>query len=125
MCTRPSVALKGTSGPATAMVTGVYASSGTPASAGDTIRAARKEMSDASARYVMRRIFDRPAGAVNTGVARGLGLLAVTLLLLASPSPVRGQENFEIQVYGSETMAPGTTMIELHTNSALRGSTRK
>jgi hypothetical protein len=67
----------------------------------------------------MRRIFDRSAEGVNSG------LLAVALLLLASTSPARAQENFEIQVYGSETMAPGTTMIELHTNSALRGSTRK
>lgn len=76
-------------------------------------------MIDASARHVMRRIFDRSAEAVN------IGLLAVALLLLASTSPAGAQENFEIQVYGSETMAPGTTMLELHTNSALRGSTRK
>lgn len=67
----------------------------------------------------MKRIFGRSTEAVNTG------LLAVPLLLLAFASPTRAQENFEIQVYGSETMAPGTTMIELHTNSALRGSTRK
>lgn len=76
-------------------------------------------MIDASARHVMRRIFDRHAEGVNSG------LLAVALLLLASTSPAGAQENFEIQVYGSETMAPATTMIELHTNSALRGSTRK
>jgi hypothetical protein len=34
------------------------------------------------------------------------------------------QENFEIQVYGSETVAPSTTMVELHSNVAARGTTR-
>jgi Putative MetA-pathway of phenol degradation len=37
--------------------------------------------------------------------------------------PVLAQGNFEIQVYGSETVAPGATMIELHSNSALQGTT--
>jgi Putative MetA-pathway of phenol degradation len=46
------------------------------------------------------------------------------MLLLAGPLPAGAQGNFEIQVYGSETMAPGATMIELHSNSALQGTTR-
>jgi len=33
-------------------------------------------------------------------------------------------QNFEVQVYGSQTMAPLHTMLESHTNMALRGSTR-
>ena len=37
---------------------------------------------------------------------------------------VRAQENYEIQVYPSETVPPGSTMIELHSNSALKGTTR-
>jgi hypothetical protein len=32
------------------------------------------------------------------------------------------QENYEIQVYGSETMTPGRTMIELHSNFTVDGS---
>ena len=40
------------------------------------------------------------------------------------PAVAAAQGNFEIQVYSSETVAPGTTMFELHSNSALRGTTR-
>jgi hypothetical protein len=38
--------------------------------------------------------------------------------------PIRSaaQDNYEIQVYPSETVAPGRTMIELHSNMAMRGS---
>lgn len=32
------------------------------------------------------------------------------------------QDNYEIQVYGSETVAPATTMLELHSNFAVDGS---
>ena len=32
------------------------------------------------------------------------------------------QDNYEIQVYGSETMAPGRTMVELHSNFTIDGS---
>src|SRR5438093_11398940 len=39
-------------------------------------------------------------------------------------SPVWAQGNFEIQVYGSELTAPGQTTVELHTNSAIKGTTR-
>jgi uncharacterized protein YggE len=42
----------------------------------------------------------------------------------AQTMPAAAQENFEIQVYGSETVAPGTTMVELHSNVAAKGSTR-
>jgi hypothetical protein len=52
-------------------------------------------------------------------------MLGLAGVLLAPAAPANGQENFEIQVYGSETMGPGTTMIELHTNSAIRGTTRR
>ncbi|MCU1258228.1 MAG: hypothetical protein JWO80_1113 [Bryobacterales bacterium] len=33
-----------------------------------------------------------------------------------------GQDNYEIQVYGSETVAPGRTMVELHNNFTISGS---
>ena len=32
------------------------------------------------------------------------------------------QDNYEIQVYGSETVEPGTTMVELHSNFTINGS---
>ena len=48
----------------------------------------------------------------------------VAMASMLWPVAARAQGNFEIQVYGSETVAPGTTMFELHSNSALRGTTR-
>src|SRR5262249_26790304 len=51
----------------------------------------------------------------------------LVLLLLVSGSLLAGQgaaqENFEIQVYGSETVPEGSTMVELHSNVAARGTT--
>jgi hypothetical protein len=49
-----------------------------------------------------------------------LGLSAA----LVMPSPVVAQNNFEIQVYASETVASGSTMVELHSNVAAEGSTK-
>ena len=55
-----------------------------------------------------------------------LRLIALSFLVLcaalAPPAPAAGQNNFEIQVYGSETVAPGSTMMELHSNVAAEGS---
>ena len=55
-------------------------------------------------------------------------LVALSLLVLCAalvrPWPAAGQNNFEIQVYGSDTVAPGTTMVELHSNIAAEGSRR-
>ena len=45
-------------------------------------------------------------------------LSALTLPLFA-----RAQDDFEIQVYGSETMEPRATMFELHSNHIFRGTT--
>ena len=42
-------------------------------------------------------------------------ILALSLLGV-SASTARAQGNYEIQVYGSETVAPRTTMVELHSN---------
>ncbi len=41
---------------------------------------------------------------------------AAALCSCIALSPVLAQENYEIQVYGSETMAKGVTMFELHSN---------
>ncbi|HEY6270898.1 MAG TPA: hypothetical protein VIX19_02770 [Terriglobales bacterium] len=47
-------------------------------------------------------------------------LIAATALVLAATAAA--QENYEIQVYGSETVAPKTTMLELHSNFIVEGS---
>jgi len=47
-------------------------------------------------------------------------ILGVFLLLLAAPAAA--QDNYEIQVYGAETVAPRHTMIELHSNFTIQGS---
>ncbi len=41
-----------------------------------------------------------------------MGLLSVLLFL----APARGQDSFEIEVYGSETLPRGETSVELHSN---------
>src|SRR5438067_4176751 len=43
-------------------------------------------------------------------------------LLIVAVSPAVAQDNYEIQVYGSETVAPGRTMVELHSNFTVDGS---
>jgi len=53
-----------------------------------------------------------------------LRLLIVVLpvLWLLPVSPARAQDNYEIQVYSYETVAPGHTMVELHSNFTFEGS---
>ncbi len=50
-------------------------------------------------------------------------ILPATLvaLLVAALARVGAQENYEIQVYGAETMPVGVTMFELHSNYTPRG----
>jgi len=43
------------------------------------------------------------------------------LLIVAMPALARAQENYEIQVYGSDTVEKGRTMLELHSNFAYDG----
>lgn len=47
---------------------------------------------------------------------------AIAFGALALPRCLAAQENYEIQVYGSETMARGVTMFELHSNFTINGS---
>jgi len=54
-------------------------------------------------------------------VAIGRLAVFVCLVVVASASPLAAQENYEIQVYGSETMARGVTMFELHSNYTING----
>lgn len=46
--------------------------------------------------------------------------LATSFFLLPIQSPA--QDNYEIQVYSYETVAPGHTMVELHSNLTVEGS---
>jgi hypothetical protein len=48
-------------------------------------------------------------------------LRAIPLLAIGS-ALLYGQDNYEIQVYGAETVAPGRTMVELHNNFTVSGS---
>ncbi len=44
------------------------------------------------------------------------------MLLALSLQTAHGQDNYEIQVYGSDTVQPKTTMVELHSNFTANGS---
>lgn len=46
---------------------------------------------------------------------------ALTGAILLAP-PAQAQENYEIQVYGYDTVEPGHTMLELHSNFTIDGS---
>jgi hypothetical protein len=48
---------------------------------------------------------------------------AIALLIGLAALPAWAQGNFEIQVYGSELTGPGQTMVELHSNTAIDGTT--
>ncbi len=42
-------------------------------------------------------------------------------LVFLVPASLHAQGNYEIQVYGSDTVAPGRTMVELHSNFTFEG----
>lgn len=63
-------------------------------------------------------------GRVRAVRLRGLAPLVALAALALAPPHARAQGNFEIQVYGSELTAPGQTMVELHSNTAVLGTTR-
>ena len=50
-------------------------------------------------------------------------ILAVILLSLGAAG-VRAQGNYEVQVYGSDLVQPGVTMVELHSNFTASGEKR-
>src|SRR5580698_10367623 len=47
--------------------------------------------------------------------------LAALLALALSPLFARAQANYEIQVYGAQTVSPQTLMVELHSNFTVQG----
>ena len=53
---------------------------------------------------------------------RSLLVILSGYVLLGVAHPCAAQDNYEIQVYGSETVAPKNTMVELHSNFTFQGS---
>ena len=54
---------------------------------------------------------------------RRIATVLATVALAGFAIPARAQDNYEIQVYGAATVAPGATMIELHSNFTANGRT--
>ncbi len=50
-----------------------------------------------------------------------LRLIQLAVLIAVAAVPLCGQGNYEIQVYGADTVAPGRTMVELHSNFTFEG----
>src|SRR6476660_10447779 len=48
-------------------------------------------------------------------------LLVAAFTMLMCPSPLGAQDNYEIQVYGADTVEPRSTMVEFHTNFTAQG----
>jgi len=57
---------------------------------------------------------------MNRGVLRVLFFCALIAAIFAPRA--FAQDNYEIQVYGADTVAPGHTMFELHSNFTVQGS---
>ena len=49
-------------------------------------------------------------------------LLVLFSFLAASTQLAHAQDNYEIQVYGSDTVNPRSTMVEIHSNFTINGS---
>jgi len=58
-------------------------------------------------------------GFSNRKYSAGFWLSALGAAAL-TPTLLQAQDSYEIQVYGSETVEPGRTMVELHSNSISR-----
>jgi hypothetical protein len=52
---------------------------------------------------------------------RSLQLSCLVIALLCVAASAHAQGNYEIQVYGADTVAPKTTMVELHSNFTPKG----
>jgi hypothetical protein len=58
------------------------------------------------------------------GRSRTYILLTGILCVLLIPIAARAQGNYEIQVYGADTVAPKNLMVELHSNYTVTGQTK-
>lgn len=55
-------------------------------------------------------------------MTRSSRLALLTLFAALLPPFARSQDNYEIQVYGADTVPPHTTMVEIHSNFTVDGS---
>ena len=62
------------------------------------------------------------AQAFRYGYVRGCLLALALLAVMLSSVRTLAQDNYEIQVYGSDLVDPGRTMVELHSNFTIDGS---
>ncbi len=70
--------------------------------------------------------FDQPPGRIVEWITSRILLLLLAIAALLLPAmPAAAQDNYEIQVYPYETVAPGHTMVELHSNFTIEGSKQK
>jgi Putative MetA-pathway of phenol degradation len=60
--------------------------------------------------------------SLRSDLVRRCFLALAFLAVILFPAPARAQDNYEIQVYGSELVDPGRTMVELHSNFTIDGS---
>ncbi len=66
------------------------------------------------------------AGIISNSVPCCIRALLFAIVACAfAASPAAAQENYEIQVYPYETVAPGHTMVELHSNLTIEGTKLK
>jgi hypothetical protein len=73
-----------------------------------------------------KKFFEKRAGLVTrlSKLSRRAAIFpfSVLALLLLASFPAAAQDNYEIQVYGADTVLPGHTMVELHSNFTIDGS---
>ena len=68
-------------------------------------------------------MWHHPGSGKGSALIRQLSCVFVfVLVLFFAVPPSHAQDNYEIQVYGSETVDPGKTMVELHSNFTIDGS---
>ena len=63
----------------------------------------------------------RTGGPLNHQTMTRSPLLALAALVVAAPFAA-AQDNYEIQVYGADTVQPRSTMVEIHSNFTVNGS---
>ena len=56
------------------------------------------------------------------GLVHGSIVALVSMTVILDAPRIRAQDNYEIQVYGSDLVDPGHTMVELHSNFTIDGS---
>src|SRR5690349_14935791 len=92
---------------------------------GPLTRSSRHQVNEALAACVKMEQLSRPSLPLRLSARVIIKSLfwAIAPLLLVVPSWAHAQDNYEIQVYGSELVPRGRTMVELHSNFTVSGTT--